>query len=120
METEIQRAYDDTERLYQDIEFGQNNSKTSQNIILDLKVRNETDKAGYYTKMGELNRSLREHRGSSRSVMRPEKLTLPNDTAQVLKRRLTKLINNNKEKIKLIDTYQRNMKIIDEAFTSIQ
>ena len=36
-----------------------------------------------------------------------------------MKRRLQKLITNNKEKIKLIDTYQRNMKIIDEAFNAI-
>lgn len=59
MEQEINRAADDTERLGQDIEFGQNNSKTSQNIILDLKVRNEADQTGYYKKIGELNRSLR-------------------------------------------------------------
>ena len=31
-----------------------------------------------------------------------------------------KLITNNKEKIKLIDNYQRNMKIIDEAFSQIK
>ena len=33
---------------------------------------------------------------------------------------LTKLIVNNKEKVKLIDNYQRNMKVIDEAFTTIK
>jgi hypothetical protein len=52
--------------------------------------------------------------------MKPDKLTLPNETGQVLKRRLMKLITNNKEKIKLIDNYQRNMKIIDEAFSQIK
>lgn len=36
-----------------------------------------------------------------------------NDTATVLKKRLTKLIVNNKEKVRLIDNYQRNMKVID-------
>ncbi len=36
-----------------------------------------------------------------------------NDTATILKHRLTKLIINNKERVKLIDSYQRNMKIID-------
>jgi len=120
MELEIQQAADDTERLYQDIEFGQNNSKTSQNIILDLKSRNDVDKSDYYRKISKLNSSLREQRGSSKSVMKPDKLTLPNETSQVLKRRLMKLINNNKEKIKLIDSYQRNMKIIDEAFSQIK
>jgi chromosome segregation ATPase len=120
MELEIQRAEDQTEKLYQDIEFGQNNSKTSQNIILDLKVRNETDKDNYYQKIGELNRSLREHRGSSKSVVKAsDKLSITNETGTALKRRLMKVITNNKEKIKLIDSYQKNMKIIDEAFTSI-
>jgi hypothetical protein len=42
------------------------------------------------------------------------------DTATILKRRLTKLIVNNKEKVRLIDNYQRNMKIIDEAFNTIK
>ena len=45
---------------------------------------------------------------------------LQNDTATVLKRRLTKLIVNNKEKVRLIDNYQRNMKVIDEAFNTIK
>ena len=45
---------------------------------------------------------------------------LQNDTATVLKQRLTKLIVNNKEKVKLIDNYQRNMKVIDEAFNTIK
>lgn len=38
---------------------------------------------------------------------------IQNDTAAILKQRLTKLIVNNKEKVKLIDNYQRNMKVID-------
>lgn len=38
---------------------------------------------------------------------------IQNDTATILKNRLTKLIVNNKEKVKLIDNYQRNMKVID-------
>ena len=42
------------------------------------------------------------------------------DTSTILKRRLQRIILNNKEKIKIIDAYQRNMKIIDEAFNSIK
>lgn len=45
---------------------------------------------------------------------------IQNDTATILKQRLTKLIINNKEKVKLIDNYQRNMKVIDEAFNTIK
>jgi len=46
--------------------------------------------------------------------------TIQNDTKTILKQRLTKLIVNNKEKVKLIDNYQRNMKVIDEAFNTIK
>lgn len=42
------------------------------------------------------------------------------DTATVLKKRLTKIIYNNKEKVRLIDNYQKNMKTIDEAFNTIK
>jgi hypothetical protein len=37
-----------------------------------------------------------------------------------LKKRLTKIIFNNKEKVRLIDIYQKNMKSIDEAFNTIK
>jgi hypothetical protein len=52
-------------------------------------------------------------------VKASDKLSITNETGTALKRRLMKVITNNKEKIKLIDSYQKNMKIIDEAFTSI-
>lgn len=42
------------------------------------------------------------------------------DTATLLRRRLQRLIVNNKEKVKIIDAYQRNMKIIDDAFNQIK
>lgn len=42
------------------------------------------------------------------------------DIPTILKFRLKKLIANNKEKVKVIDLYLRNMKIIDEAFNQIR
>jgi hypothetical protein len=35
------------------------------------------------------------------------------DTASALRARLQKLILNNKEKVRIIDVYQRNMTVID-------
>ncbi len=35
------------------------------------------------------------------------------DTATLLKRQLQSIIINNKEKIRMIDSYQRNMKVLD-------
>lgn len=38
------------------------------------------------------------------------------DTATALKFRLKKLISNNKEKVRLIELYWKNMKVIEDAF----
>lgn len=87
---------------------------------MDLKARNNDDKEMYEERIKQLNKSLREPRGrSSRDSIPAEKLMIPLDTSTALKQRLMKLISGNKEKIKLIDSYQKNMKIIDESFSSI-
>jgi hypothetical protein len=86
----------------------------SQNMMLNLKMKNEEHKTNYYRKLNELNRELKDPRLNKNSKIRTgEVKAIENDTATVLKNRLTKLIVNNKEKVKLIDNYQRNMKVID-------
>ena len=40
--------------------------------------------------------------------------------AQILKRRLFKIIDTNKEKRKLMDQYLRNVKVIEDAFDQIK
>ncbi|EGR30549.1 hypothetical protein IMG5_129680 [Ichthyophthirius multifiliis] len=42
------------------------------------------------------------------------------DTQNLLKHRLKKIIANNKEKVKIIDQYQKNLKVIEEAFNQIK
>lgn len=42
------------------------------------------------------------------------------DTATMLKRQLQSIILNNKEKVKMIDSYQRNMRVLDDAFNTIK
>lgn len=93
----------------------------SQNMMLNLKMKNEEDKTNYYRKLNELNRELKDPRLNKNSRIRTGEVSaIQNDTATILKNRLTKLIVNNKEKVKLIDNYQRNMKVIDEAFNTIK
>ena len=64
--------------------------------------------------------ALKDPRLSKASRLKTEVTAIQNDTASILKQRLTKLIVNNREKVKLIDNYQRNMKVIDEAFNTIK
>ena len=42
------------------------------------------------------------------------------DTQNLLKHRLKKIISNNKEKVRVIEQYQRNLRVIDEAFMQIK
>ena len=64
--------------------------------------------------MNELNKELRDPKYSRGSRIKGGEVSaVQTDTATILKKRLTKLIINNKEKVKLIDNYQRNMKVID-------
>lgn len=89
--------------------------------MLSLKMKNEEDKSNYYKRLNELNKQLKDPKLNRASRIKTGEVhAIQNDTASVLKNRLTKLILNNKEKVKLIDNYQRNMKVIDEAFNTIK
>lgn len=57
--------------------------------------------------------------GNDKKQRRGEGKGIVTDTSTILKRKLTKLMRSNKDKIKLIETYQKNMRIIEEAFNSI-
>ena len=121
LETDIEKADQEITHLMQNIEASQNNSKMSQNLMLSLKIKNEEDKTNYYNRLNQLNKQLKDPKLNRASRIKTGEIqAIQNDTASVLKNRLTKLILNNKEKVKLIDNYQRNMKVIDEAFNTIK
>ena len=121
LENEIEKADGEITQLMTEIESSQTTSKLSQNMMLNLKMKNEQDKANYYLKLRELNNELKDPRLNRNSRIKSNEVSaVQNDTATILKQRLTKLIINNKEKVKLIDNYQRNMKVIDEAFNTIK
>lgn len=89
--------------------------------MLQLKLQNEQSKNKYYKELADLNQKLRLAKQKTiKKEKRDQIEELITDTATVLKKRLTKIILNNKEKVKLIDTYQKNMKTIDEAFNTIK
>ena len=82
--------------------------------MLQLKLENEDNKNRYYKQLTELNERLRQAKQKTVKKEKRDQIDdLVTDTATVLKKRLTKIIYNNKEKVRLIDTYQKNMKTID-------
>lgn len=97
LENDIEKADTEINSLMQNIESSQNTSKMSQNMMLSLKMKNEEDKTNYYRRLTELNKELKDpklNRGSR--IKTGEISAIQNDTAAVLKHRLTKLIVNNK------------------------
>lgn len=121
LENDIQNAQAEMNSLMSEIETSQNSSKMNQNLMLSLKMKNEEDKTNYIRKLNELNKELRDPKYSRGSRIKSGEVSaVQTDTATILKKRLTKLIINNKEKVKLIDNYQRNMKVIDQAFNTIK
>jgi hypothetical protein len=121
LQSDIDKAEFEINNLTENIKSSQNTSSMSQNLMLSLKMKNEEDKTNYYRRLTELNKELKDPRLNRGSRIKTGEINaIQNDTAAVLKQRLTKLIVNNKEKVKLIDNYQRNMKVIDEAFNTIK
>ncbi|CAD8061669.1 unnamed protein product [Paramecium sonneborni] len=102
-------------------------AQITQQQMFDLKTKNEIDKSEFQEKFDKLKAELKEKQEKQNEkdkISKNNRLKAVNystfDTGTLLKRRLQRIIANNKEKVKMIDTYQRNMRIIDEAFNQIK
>ncbi|CAK74942.1 unnamed protein product (macronuclear) [Paramecium tetraurelia] len=102
-------------------------AQITQQQMFDLKTKNEIDKSEFQEKFDKLKAELKEKQEKQNEkdkISKTNRLKATNystfDTGTLLKRRLQRIIANNKEKVKMIDTYQRNMRIIDEAFNQIK
>jgi len=94
--------------------------------IIDLKGWNENEHSIYLSEFDKLQKKYKEERDKKKieikdkSLKQREKVENLLDTQQILKRRLQRIILNNKEKVKVIEQYMKNMKVIDEAFNIIK
>ena len=97
LQSDIERAEGEINNLTENIKQSQNTSNMSQNLMLNLKMKNEEDKTNYYRRLTELNKELRDPRLNKGSRIKTGEISaIQNDTAGILKQRLTKLIVNNK------------------------
>ena len=97
LQSDIDKAEQEINNLTENIKTSQNTSNMSQNLMLSLKMKNQEDKTNYYRRLTELNKELKDpklNRGSR--IKTGEINAIQNDTAGILKQRLTKLIVNNK------------------------
>lgn len=97
LQGDIEKAETEINSLTDNIKASQNTSNMSQNLMLNLKMKNEEDKTNYYRRLTELNKELRDPRLNRGSRIKTGEISaIQNDTAGILKQRLTKLIVNNK------------------------
>ncbi|KAM3141777.1 hypothetical protein pb186bvf_006099 [Paramecium bursaria] len=112
-------------------------AENTQQKMFQLKSKNEEEKSKYIEHFDKLKQDVDKDRkekanklqlftgieelnGKKNKKQNEYKNSSILDTSTLLRRRLQRIIANNKDKIKLIDTYQRNMRIIDEAFNQIK
>ena len=104
-------------------------SEETQNQILALKAKHDMDKLNFEHRILDLQEKLKEKDEDQAEKSRTKDMGAKKRTqvvtdfanpAVLLKIRLDKVVNNNKEKKNLIDMYTRNVKIIEDAFEQIK
>ncbi|CAD8107593.1 unnamed protein product [Paramecium primaurelia] len=97
-------------------------AQKKKETIAEMKKKNDQEKEKYVEQFDRLKKEVMEEKKKhdlDNLGLKKEKAANI-DTASTLKLRLKKLISNNKEKVKLIDTYWKNMKVIEDAFNQIK
>jgi len=104
-------------------------SEETQNQILALKAKHDMDKLNFEHRILDLQEKLKEkdedqaEKSRTKDMGAKKRVNTVTDFANpavLLKIRLDKVVNNNKEKKNLIDMYTRNVKIIEDAFEQIK
>lgn len=111
---------------------GQKSYEETNNHILALKAKAETEKNNFETKIKELQDKLREKddtelektKNKGTGNVNSELTAVPSEgfanPIEILRMRLSKWSHNNKEKKNLMDMYVRNVNIIEDAFSQIK
>ena len=131
---EIGGVADNCKKMSKDTYQGQYISEQTNNHILALKAKHESEKLIFEKKIKELQDKLKEKDETEMDRTRSKDMKAGNkdggvkgagqaefsNPAALLKLRLQKVCNNNKEKKNLMDMYIRNVKIIEDAFDQIK
>ena len=112
---------------------GQRVSEETNNQILALKAKHENEKLRFETKIKDLQDKLREKDDTDKEQTKTRGMGNVNihesttadagefsNPVALLKLRLQKWVNSNKEKKQLMDMYVRNVNIIEDAFAQIK
>jgi len=125
MEDELVKVnYEITDQAQRHVQM-QKTAEAMKEKILRLKEKNSHDQTTYLSEYDKLQQKYREDVINKRKDPRDRGLKSREkvenlDTQMLLKKRLQRIILSNKEKVKVIDQYRKNMAVIDEAFRVIQ
>jgi hypothetical protein len=124
---ELKKIEENAKKLNSTTYQGQRVSEETNNQILALKAKHEAEKFNFERKIKDLQDKLKERDDSDMQKSKTRGLgTAVSDTTAaadfsnpvaLLKLRLQKWTNNNKEKKNLMDMYIRNVNIIEDAFS---
>jgi hypothetical protein len=129
---ELKFTSDKAKKLHSTTFKGQKNFEDTNNHILALKAKAETEKYNFEEQIQILQKKLKlkddtemektKHRGIGNVAN--ELSTQPSEgfanPVEILRERLKKWISSNKEKKNLMDMYIRNVNIIEDAFNQIK
>jgi chromosome segregation ATPase len=93
--------------------------------IIRLKEKNFLDQSTYLSEYDKLQQKYKDdiitkRKDTTNRGLKPLEKMENLDTQNLMKKRLQRIILSNKEKVKVIDQYRKNMAVIDEAFRVIQ
>ena len=126
---EIRNVIERVKKMNSLTQTGNRLSEETQNQILALKAKHDMDKLNFEHRILDLQERLKEkdedqaERSKTKDMGNKKRATAVADFANpavLLKIRLDKVVNNNKEKKTLMDMYTRNVKIIEDAFEQIK
>ena len=122
---EIRIVIERVKKLNNLSQTGNRLSEETQNQILALKAKHDMDKLNFEHRILDLQEKLKEKDEDQANKTRTQNISATKGKATVtdfanpavlLKIRLDKCVNNNKEKKNLMDMYVRNVRIIEDAF----
>lgn len=126
---EIRNVIERVKKLNNLTQTGNRLSEETNNQILALKAKHDMDKLNFEHRILDLQEKLKEKDEDQAEKSRTRDISTKNskntvtdfaNPAVLLKIRLDKVVNNNKEKKNLMDMYTRNVKIIEDAFEQIK
>ena len=126
---EIRNVIERVKKLNNLTQTGNRLSEETNNQILALKAKHDMDKLNFEHRILDLQEKLKEkdedqaEKSRTRDISAKKSKNTVTDFANpavLLKIRLDKVVNNNKEKKNLMDMYTRNVKIIEDAFEQIK